>query len=300
VEEGAGAGPARVVPTLLLLAVTAVWGATFVLVQDVTDEIAVFAFLFWRFGLAGLALLLLRPTCLRLLSAADWRHALYLGLFLSLGYGAQTVGLRYTSATVAGFITGMFVVFTPILAAIIYRRRISLAAWSAVILAAVGLALISLQGFSIGFGEALVLLCAVGFAAHLVFLSEWTSTRKAYPLTIVQLLVVALVSLIFSLFEDGPTPPPSPSAWLATAFLALIATAAAYLAQSWAQAHMTSTRAAVVLTMEPVFAGVFGVLLAGDEITWRTVLGGALILVAMYLVELSPSRKVDYDPSPHP
>lgn len=289
-----------VLPTVLLLAVTAVWGATFVLVQDVTDEIAVFSFLFWRFGLAGVFLLLLRPTCLRLLSASDWRHGVYLGLFLSVGYGAQTIGLRFTSATVAGFITGMFVVFTPILAAIIYRRKVSGTAWLAVVLAAAGLALISLRGFSIGFGEAIVLVCAVGFAAHLVFLSEWTSTKKAYPLTIVQLLVVALVSLFLSLFDGGPTPPPSGSAWLATAFLALVATAAAYLAQSWAQAHMTSTRAAVVLTMEPVFAGVFGVLLAGDEITWRTLLGGALILCAMYLVELNPNRRIEYEPSPHP
>ena len=286
-------------PALVLVGVTAVWGATYVVVQDVTTEMPVFAFLFWRFFLAGLALFLIRPNSLRILTPTDWRRALALGLLLSVGFGAQTIGLQYTSATIAGFITGMFVVFTPLLAALVWRQQISGQTWGAVALATVGLALISLNGFGIGFGEAIVLVCAVAFAAHLVCLSEWSSGEKAYALTIVQLMIVALVSLFLSAFSGGPRPPGSANAWLAIIFLALIATALAYLIQTWAQAHITSTRAAVILTLEPVFAGIFGVLVAGDVLTWRMAIGGVMILAAMYLAGLAPKRKL-VESSPHP
>lgn len=284
---------------LSLLAVTAVWGATFVVIQDVIDEMAIFGFLTWRFGVAGLALLLIRPQALRRLSRRDVRNGVALGLMLSVAYAAQTFGLQTTSATVAGFITGMFVVFTPLIAAVVLKRPVDRTTWLAVALATVGLALISLRGFSIGIGELLVLACAIGFAAQLVFLGEWTSVSKAYGLTVIQLLTVAISCGLLSIFEGGPRPPDSPSLWLATIFLALVATAAAYLTQSWAQAHITSTRAAIILTMEPVFAGIFGVLVAGDIVTWQMAVGGVLILTAMYLVELTPRDRA-IEPAPHP
>lgn len=287
------------VAVVLLLAVTAVWGATFVVVQDVIKEVPVFAFLFWRFGLAGIALLVIRPQSLKVLSKRDFKHGVALGLMLASGYAAQTIGLQFTSATVAGFITGMFVVFTPLIAAIVLRKRVEPATWVAVGLATLGLALISLRGLSVGFGELIVLFCAVGFAAHLVYLGEWTSVSRAFGLTIVQLLTVAVACGAISLFTGGPVPPGTAGAWVATVFLALVATAAAYLIQSWAQAHMSSTRAAIILTMEPVFAGVFGVALAGDIVTWRMALGGLFVLGAMYLVELAPRTRA-IEPSPHP
>ena len=286
-------------PVGLLLAVTAVWGATFVMVQDVVQEMPVFAFLFWRFGIAGLALALLRPTALTRLNSTDLKHGVLLGLMLAAGYTAQTIGLKHTSATVAGFITGMFVVFTPLVAAVALKKRITSTTWFAVGLATVGLALMSLDGFSIGFGELIMLVCALAFAAQLVFLGEWTSTERAYGLTVVQLLVVAAVAGFASLFDGGPELPQTTNAWIATIFLALVATAAAYLIQAWAQAHITPTRAAIILTMEPVFAGIFGVALAGNEITLRMAAGGLLILAAMYVIELAP-KSVEIEPSPHP
>lgn len=286
-------------PVGLLLAVTAVWGATFVMVQDVVQEMPVYAFLFWRFGIAGLALALLNPKSLTRLSPTDLKHGVLLGLMLAVGYTAQTIGLQHTSATVAGFITGMFVVFTPLVAAVALKKRITATTWFAVGLATVGLALLSLSGFSIGFGELIMLVCALAFAAQLVFLGEWTSTDRAYGLTVVQLLVVAALTGFASLFDGGPVPPQSTNAWVATIFLALVATAAAYLIQAWAQAHISPTRAAIILTMEPVFAGFFGVTLAGDEITLRMGVGALLILAAMYVIELTP-RAAKIEPSPHP
>jgi drug/metabolite transporter (DMT)-like permease len=286
-------------PVGLLLAVTAVWGGTFVLVQDVIQEMPVFAFLFWRFGIAGLALALLRPTALTRLNTTDLKHGVLLGLMLAAGYTAQTIGLKHTSATVAGFITGMFVVFTPLVAAVALKKRITPTTWFAVGLATFGLALMSFNGFSIGFGELIMIVCALAFAAQLVFLGEWTSTERAYGLTVVQLLIVAAVSGIASLFDGGPELPPTTNAWVATIFLALVATAAAYLIQAWAQAHITPTRAAIILTMEPVFAGIFGVALAGDVITLRMAVGGIFILAAMYVIELS-AKPVEIEPSPHP
>lgn len=273
---------------LALIATTAVWGGTFVVVQDAVERMPVLPFLFWRFALAALVLAALRPRAILGLSPEKRRHGAYLGMALGAGYVLQTFGLLHTSATVSGFITGMFVVFTPILGWVLLREPVAPVVWGAVGLATVGLALISLTGLSIGFGELLTLGCAVMFAAQIVGLSRWSTASDAYGLTVIQLGVVALMCLVASPAEGGMALPPDAGAWLAIAFLALVATALAFLAQAWAQTLMTAPRAAIVLTLEPVFAGIFGVTVGGDELTARIVAGGLCIIAAMYLVELGP------------
>jgi drug/metabolite transporter (DMT)-like permease len=280
------------VATLGLIVVTAVWGSTFIVVKDAIERMPVMDFLAWRFVLAALVMAAMRPGAVRRLSPAARRHGVLLGLALGAGYVAQTFGLRRTPATVSGFITGLFVVFTPLCAALLLRKRVSPPAWIAVGLSTIGLALLSFHGLRVGTGEAITLLCAVSFALHIVGLGEWSTTEDAYGLAVLQLATVGLLSALASA-GDTLRPPPDGGVWFAILLTALAATAFAFFVQTWAQAHLPPTRAAVVMTMEPVFAGIFGVAVGGDELGPRTVVGALLVLAAMYLVELGPRKGAD-------
>jgi drug/metabolite transporter (DMT)-like permease len=280
------------IATLALVLVTAVWGSTFVVVKHAVERMPVMDFLAWRFAIAALVMLLARPRALRSLNAHGWRAGALLGLALGGGYVAQTFGLQHTPASVSGFITGLFVVFTPLCAAVLLHKRVDRVTWLAVAVATVGLGLISLQGFSIGSGEAITLLCALAFGLHIVGLGEWSSSYDAAALAIVQLMTVAVMSIVIAA-PSSLAPPPDAGVWGAVLLTAIAATALAFFIQTWAQARLAPTRAAVVLTMEPVFAGIFGVAVGGDSLSARTVAGAVLVLVAMYLVELGPRHAKD-------
>lgn len=274
--------------TLALIGVTAVWGATFFVVRDAVEQMPVMPFLFWRFVLAAMILGLLRPGAVLGLDRTARRRGAFLGLVLGTGYITQTFGLLHTSATVSGFITGMFVVFTPLIAWVVLRQAVPPLLWFGAGLALAGLALISLNGLSMGFGELLTLVCALMFASHIVGLGQWSRDGDVYGLTVLQLAVVAGMCLIAAPLDGGVRMPPNAEVWAAIVFLAVAATALAYLAQVWAQAYMSAPRAAIVLTLEPVFAGIFGVTLGGDQLTARILAGGACVVAAMYIVELAP------------
>jgi len=274
-------------PTLALLGVTAVWGSTFVVVKDAVRQMPVTDFLTWRFLLAALAMMVLRPRAVVRIGTAGRRCGAALGLALGAGYLLQTLGLQHTSAAVSGFITGMFVVLTPLGAAVLLRQPPGGAAWGAVGLATVGLGLLSLHGFTIGSGELLTLGCAAAFALHIVGLGRWAASYDAFGLAVVQLLTVGLLCALVAV-PGGLALPPSTAVWAALALTALAATALAFVVQTWAQAHLTPTRAAVVMTMEPVFGGVFAVGVAHEAFGIRTAVGAALVLGAMVLTEVGP------------
>jgi drug/metabolite transporter (DMT)-like permease len=278
--------------TAALVVVTAVWGSTFVIVKDAIERMPVMDFLAWRFVIASVAMLVLRPRSVADLSGRDRVRGVLLGLALGAGYVAQTFGLQHTPATISGFITGLFVVFTPLCSGLLLRKRIAATAWVAVALATGGLALLSLHGLSIGRGEAITLLCAVSFALHIVGLGEWATSRNAYGLAVLQTGTVGVMSMAASA-PDTLAPPPDAGVWGAILLTALAATAFAFFIQTWAQAQLQPIRAAVIMTMEPVFAGVFGVTVGGDVLGFRTIAGAALVLAAMYLVELGPRRGAD-------
>lgn len=283
-------------PTLSILAITFVWGVSFVLTKHALFAIPPADFLAERFIVATAALLALRPRALRGLGRSGWRHGALIGLILSFAYLTQTYGLRTTSASVSGFITGLFVVFTPILGALVLRTRIAPAAWAATGLALVGLALLSLGTAGrapIGAGELLTLVCAVGWAAHITAVGAWAHRHDPYALAVVQLGVTAAVCLLIALpsaaGHGGLILPSRPADWFALGFTALPCTAAAFFVQTYAQRRVSPTRTAVIMTMEPVFAGLAGTL-AGEHLPARGYLGAALVLAAMYLVELRRSR----------
>jgi drug/metabolite transporter (DMT)-like permease len=286
------AGRRQRIATFGLLLVTAIWGATFVIVKSAIERMPVMDFLAWRFAIAALVMAAVRPRSVGTLDRRGRRVGIVLGLALGAGYIAQTFGLQHTPAAISGFITGLFVVFTPLCAAVLLHKRIDRLTWLAVALATIGLGMISLHGLSIGSGEALTLLCALAFALHIVGLGEWSASYDAAGLAVVQLTTVAVLSIVIA----APTslaPPPDASAWGAVLVTAVAATALAFFIQTWAQAHLPPTRAAVVLTMEPVFAGIFGVAIGGDTLGPRTVLGAIFVLVAMYMVELGPRQSRD-------
>jgi drug/metabolite transporter (DMT)-like permease len=276
-------------PTLALVGVTAIWGSTFVVVKDAVEKVPVTDFLTWRFGIAALVMLVVRPRSVAALGPGGRRAGVVVGVALGVGYLAQTVGLQHTSAAVSGFITGMFVVLTPLGSALLIRSRVPSSAWAAVALATVGLALLSLHGLSVGYGELLTLGCAAAFALHIVGLGRWASSYDAFGLAVVQLLTTALLCGLVAV-PGGLVVPHDASVWGALAITSLGATSLAFVVQTWAQAHLDPTRAAVIMTMEPVFSGVFAVLLAGEVLGLRTVLGAVLVLAAMLLTELGPRR----------
>jgi drug/metabolite transporter (DMT)-like permease len=266
-----------------------VWGSTFIVVKDSVEKMPVTDFLTWRFALAAVAMLLIRPRAVAGLGPGGRRAGLLIGLALGAGYLLQTLGLQTTSAAVSGFITGMFVVLTPLAAAVLLRQVPDRIAWAAVLLATVGLGFLSLRGLAVGGGELLTLGCAVAFALHIVGLGRWAAAYDVYGLAVLQLLTTAAMCAVVAV-PGGLVTPPDASVWGALALTALAATAVAFVVQTWAQTHLPPTRAAVIMTMEPVFAGLFAVVAGGEHLGVRTLIGAALVLAAMILTELGPRR----------
>ncbi|SDC58351.1 DMT family transporter [Nocardioides lianchengensis] len=278
--------------TLVLLAMTASWGSTFFLIKDLLDRVPTLDFLAVRFAIAGVVMALVAPRALARLSAESRRRAVVLGGVYGVAQILQTAGLAHTPASVSGFITGMYVVCTPLLAAVLLRTRITGLAWAAVALATTGLGVLTLDGLSIGYGEAITLVAAVLYALHIVALGAWANAREALGMSIVQLLVIAVICLVATA-PDGIVLPSTGADWLSVVYMALVAGALALIGQTWAQSHLPPTRSAIVMSMEPVFAAFFAVLLGGEAVTGRMAVGGLLVLAAMLVVEAAPRRKVE-------
>jgi drug/metabolite transporter (DMT)-like permease len=154
-----------------------------------------------------------------------------------------------------------------------------------------GLAILSLHGFSISSGVLLVFVATLGYALHIIGLARWSSTSNAFGLAIVQMTVICLICSAASA-PNGIHPPVNGDGWLALGYMAAVGSLTV-LGQTWAQAHMSSTRAAIIMTLEPVFAAFFAVLFGGESLTARMLMGGAFVLAAMYLVELAPRRRIE-------
>jgi drug/metabolite transporter (DMT)-like permease len=290
--SGDGDRRTALLATLALLAMTACWGSTFFLIKDLLDRLPVLDFLAVRFAIASIALWLLAPRALGRLSRGSLRHAVVLGLLYGVAQILQTAGLAHTPASVSGFITGMYVVCTPLFAAVLLRSRISAATWGAVALAMVGLGVLTLSGFSVGYGEAITFVSALLYALHIVGLGAWSDAREAMGMTIVQLIVITVVCLVVTA-PDGVELPSTSRDWLSVIYMAVFAGALALAGQTWAQAHLAPTRTAIIMSMEPVFAAFFAVLLGGESATVRMLVGGLLVLTAMLIVELVPHRRIE-------
>jgi drug/metabolite transporter (DMT)-like permease len=277
---------------LALLAVAAAWGSTFFLTKDLLTRMDVADYLALRFAIASAALLLIHPPAIARLNRLDRGRAVALGITYGIAQLVQTEGLRHTPASVSGFVTGMYVVFTPLLAAVILRHKIGRWAWVAVVLATIGLAVLSLRGLTLGTGELLTLASAGLYALHIIGLGAWSTPENAFGLSALQMVVITCVCAVGAI-PGGFSIPSNGSDWISVIYMALISGALALIVQTWAQAHLTPTRAAIAMTMEPVFASTFAVMFGSESVTWRMLTGGALVLAAMFLVELAPRRKFE-------
>ena len=271
-----------------LLAVSASWGMAFVVMKDAIERQSVNNFLFSRFMLAVLVMLALKPSVVKKFDRDLVITASSAGVFLGLGYIFQTLGLARTGAAITGFVTGLYVVITPLLAYFFLKEKLNKLIWGCVFLATIGLGLLSIRGFSVGIGEMLVLASAFFFGAHIIALGKWSSGRDVYAMTVVQLAMCALLSGIASI-PEGYSAPPDTGVWAVVIFTAVVCTAVAFVVQTWSQAHMTTTKVAVILTMEVVFAAVFAMIFGGERLTLQATIGGMLVLLSMFIIVLKSS-----------
>ncbi len=291
---------------LALVAVTLVWGATFVTVKEALADIRPFAFLAVRFAIAFLVLLPFFRREIRRGGASQVKHGLIIGVWLFVGYACQTLGLQWTTAGKAGFITGLSVVFVPLFAAVGLRQPPGRDSLLGVALATCGLALLTLgDSLRPGPGDLLVLACAVSFAMHVITIARYGRDPGASSgaLATIQIGVTSLFSAVASLAFERPywaelaagrTASTAgrgflvlgAAVWQAILVTALLATAGAFLIQNIAQRHTTPTHTALILSMEPVFAALFAWLLAGEALGPRGAAGGALMLAGILTAEL--------------
>ena len=277
----------------MLVGITAVWGSTFFLIRDVVRVLPPTDFLAVRFTIAAAAMVAVFWRPMLALTKREVQIGVGLGMLYAVAQILQTVGLSHTEASRSGFITGTYVVLTPIFTAILLRERIPVSTWAAVLMATAGLATLSLSGSGagagFGFGEGVTLLAAAVYALHIIGLGRYSSPATAAGLSTVQMVVIAAVSRVVAA-PGGIELPTGRGEWASVLYMALIAGAVAIWAQTWAQSHLSATRAAIVMTLEPVFAAGFAVALGGESLTSRMLLGGAMVLAAMYTVELIGHR----------
>jgi drug/metabolite transporter (DMT)-like permease len=272
-------------PILARVAGTAIWGYTFVPVQKALVAYPLFAFLAVRFAISALALAPFAWRPLRALPRGGWAAGLLAGSFLAAAYGLQTAGLELTTVTSTGFITGLYVVFTPILALALFRTQVTAPVWAAVALSLVGLALISGMPGGSAAGNALVLGNAVAQSFQIVAMERFAPRYDARALTFLQMgvacasfAVVAAAAGDLELPDDGQT-------WYALVVTGVFAGALGYLVATWVQSRQTAARTAVVFTLEAPFAALFGVLLLSETLGWAGWAGCTLMLAAMLLAE---------------
>jgi drug/metabolite transporter (DMT)-like permease len=280
------------------------WGAAFVLMKDAIAQQDLYDFLATRFTLAALAMAALQPQRLLAIRGRDLKVGLPLGVILAGGYITQTIGLELTTAAISGFITGLYVVLTPVLAWVLIRRRPTKRLALAVAFAVIGLALISgatAASVELQVGQLWLLACAVLFALHIFLLGEHGGRSNAYTLAMIQIAGVAAVSWIFAL-ADGYQAPPNSQVWFAIIFTALFSTILAFWVQTWAQSILDSARVALILTSEVVFAAGIAVAVGQEVLATQTLVGGVLMVVAMLVIEWPERTKKLAEPevSEHP
>jgi drug/metabolite transporter (DMT)-like permease len=291
------------VATAALILVTAVWGITFVQVKDAVELYPLLAFLAIRYVIASAAL---APIAVRRLGGFG-RDGLVagavLGGLIALGIGLQTAGLERTTVTSTGFITGLYVLFTPLLGLALFRTPIPRSLWAGVALALLGLALLSGVPQGSGRGDLLVLISAFVQAFHIVMVERYANRFDVFALTFVQVAAAAVAFGAVSLAFEELTVPRGWTVWSALIVTGLFAVAFAYVVQVWAQRRVSATRIAIVFSLETVFAGLFGYLLAGDRLGALGFAGCAAIFAGIVVAEpaaASTLRRLVGRPAPEP
>ena len=277
-------------PLLALIAVTAVWGITFVQVKDAVDVYPLFAFLAVRYAIATGVLGVVGARRVLTLGRSGLAAGVVLGGLLGLGIGLQTAGLERTTVSSTGFITGLYVVLTPLFGLLLFRTTVGLEVWAGVALSVVGLALLS--GVDIGSptGDLLVLASAAAQALQILIVERYATRYDAVALTLVQMAACLAGFLVIALALGELEVPHGRTVWGALIVTGVFASALAYLIQVWAQRRISAARIAIVFSLETVFAGIFGYWLADDRLGWLGWGGCAVILAGIVLAEPTAAR----------
>ena len=292
--------PPRWRTDLALALVCLTWGATFIIVKQALLDSSTLLFLAVRFSIAAVILALALFAQIRRGGRSPSRRlalrgGLIAGAFLFTGYVLQTLGLNYTSASKAGFITGLYIPLVPLVGALVYRRRPALFEIAGVTAAAIGMGLMTLEpgALRVNRGDLLVAGCAAAFACHIVILGHYARHAQTALLTVVQISASAVFGLSTFWWAEPVRVTWSPRLLTALGITSVLATALAFLIQTWAQRYSSPTRTAIIFSLEPVFAWATSWIVAGELLTHRALAGATLILGGILAVELKPFQRAE-------
>ncbi len=273
----------------LLLTVAVAWGVTFLMVQDAIETVPVYAFLFWRFGIATILMAIIAYKYFNEINKQTIIYGVILGIFLFSGFATQTFGLAYTKSSIIAFLTGLNVIIVPFIAYVVFKQHVRKMVFIGSLLAVVGLYMLTMSGkLTIGLGETLGLICAAFFALQIAFTDIYSKKVNVFILVLFQFITVTFLSLIFSLSIDNVTFNLDFNYIFLKAVIitSIFATVYAFLIQTYMQQFTTPTKTAIIFAMEPVSAGIFGYFVGNEVLTTIQVYGAILIVFAVVLAEI--------------
>jgi drug/metabolite transporter (DMT)-like permease len=291
---------------LALAVCTLLWGSTFVVVKNSLDQSSVFVFLAVRFSLAGLCMAIFRWRAVRTLRRDEIFAGVRLGFFMFGGYAFQTAGLQYTKASNSGFITGSSVVLVPLILALFWGKRVTLWVYFGTIAAAAGLYFLTVPASGVAHlnrGDVLTFFAAASYAVHIILVGEYTREHSAAALSVLQVLACGVMAWLTALGAEAirwqPMRfEPSVTLWTGIAVCAVFATAVAFSLQLWAQQYTTPSHAAILFTLEPVFAVATSYLMLGERLGVRSLFGAILVLAGILAAELLGPPAAPESPEP--
>jgi drug/metabolite transporter (DMT)-like permease len=271
---------------LALLGVGFFWAAAFVLMKDAIQQQPYMDFLATRFTLAAIAMAILRPRVALHFRAGDLKFGALIGIVLAVGYITQTIGLDLTTAATSGFLTGLYVILTPLIAWLLMKQKVAIKVVVGAGLAMIGLAIFSGAATDVEFqvGQLWLVVCAVFYAIHILMLGHFGRGRSSYRFAMIQIAFAAIVTWGFALL-DGYQAPPNGEVWFAVLFTALLSTVLAFWIQTWAQTLLEPSRVALLITSEVLFTAIIAVAVGQEPVTFAMVFGGGLMFIAMLFVE---------------
>ncbi|WP_427338209.1 DMT family transporter [Caloranaerobacter sp. DY30410] len=272
---------------LALLLVTIVWGSTFVITKNALKDIPTYNFLTIRFFVAFIVSSLIFFNNMKNLNKKTLFLGSIIGIVLFAGYAFQTVGLLYTTASKSGFITGFSVVLVPVFSAILLKKIPNISTIIGVLLAILGLGFMTLNSnLSLNIGDLYTLICAFAFAFHIILVGKYTTEVDSIALAVIQIGIVGILSLIFSLSTENFIIPKSTDVWIAIFITGILATSGAYIIQNTMQRFTSPTHTALIYTAEPVFSAIFAYIFLHEVMTFKAILGSIFILTGMILGEI--------------
>ena len=282
---------------LLLLSVAIAWGVTFLMVQDAINSTPVYAFLFFRFGIASILMFFIAYKYLNQINKRTIFYGVILGTVLFSAFATQTFGLLYTKSSIVAFITGLNVIFVPFLAYLVFKDHISKKVFIAAIVAVIGLYSLTMSGtLTVGIGVFLTLICAFLFALQIIYTGKFSKEVNVFLLVLFQLITVTILSLIFSLSLDDVTFNLSYdyAFFKAVLITAIFATVYAFLIQTYMQQFTTASKTAIIFAMEPVSAAIFAYFMISETLTSIQLSGAVLIVLATIIAEVKFKRKLKH------